>query len=53
MDLEGIMPNEISWTKTHTVRFHLHGESKKYNTLVNVTEKKQSHTYREEASGYQ
>ena len=53
MDLEGIVLNEISWTKTHTVWSHLHGASKKYNELVNVSEKKQSHAYREAASGYQ
>ena len=28
-------------------------ESTKYNTLVNKTKKKQTHRYREQASGYQ
>ena len=28
-------------------------ESKKYNTLVNITKKKQTHRYREQTSGYQ
>ena len=28
-------------------------ESKKYNKLVNVTKKKQTHKYREQTSGYQ
>ena len=28
-------------------------ESKKYNKLVNITEKKQIHSYREQTSGYQ
>ena len=28
-------------------------ESKKYNKLVNITEKKQIHRYREQTSGYQ
>ena len=28
-------------------------ESKKYNKLVNITKKKQSHRYREQTSGYQ
>ena len=27
-------------------------ESKKYNKLVNITKKKQTHRYREQASGY-
>ena len=53
MDLEGIMLNEISQTKTSTAWSPLHVESKKYNKLVNVTEKQQSHTCREQASGYQ
>ena len=26
---------------------------KKYNTLVNITQKKQTHRYREQTSGYQ
>ena len=28
-------------------------ESKKYNILVNITKKKQTHRYREQISGYQ
>ena len=28
-------------------------ESRKYNKLVNITEKKQTHRYREQNSGYQ
>ena len=28
-------------------------ESKKYNKLVNITKKKQTHRYREQTSGYQ
>ena len=28
-------------------------ESKKYNKLVNMTKKKQTHRYREQTSGYQ
>ena len=31
----------------------LYVESKKYNKLVNITKKKQTHRYREQASGYQ
>ena len=39
--------------KTNTVWYHLYAESKKYNKLVNITKKKQTHRYREQASGYQ
>ena len=39
--------------KTNTVWCHLHVESKKYNKLVNKTEKKLTHRYREQASDYQ
>ena len=53
MDLEGIMLSEISQRKTNTVCYHLHGKSKKYNKLVNITRKKQTHRYREQTSGYQ
>ena len=28
-------------------------ESKKYNKLVNITKKKQTHRYREQTSGYE
>ena len=28
-------------------------ESKKYNKVVNITKKKQTHSYREQTSGYQ
>ena len=51
MDLEGIMLSEISQTKTNTV-YHLYLESKKYNKLVNITEKQQIHRYRAQISGY-
>ena len=53
MDLEGIMPSKISLIKTNIVRYHLHVESKKYNKLMNLTKKKQTHKYREQTSGYQ
>lgn len=36
-----------------SIIYHLHVESKKYNELVNITKKKQSHRYREQNSGYQ
>ena len=36
------------------VWYHLYGESKKYNKLVNITTKKrQIHIYPEQTSGYQ
>ena len=38
-DLGGIMPNEVNQRKTSTVWYHLYVESKKYNRLVNITEK--------------
>ena len=53
MDLEGIMLNERSQAKTDTVCYHLYVESKKYNKLVNIEKKKQTHRYREQTSGYQ
>ena len=37
MDLEGIMLSEISQRKTNSVWYHLYVESKKYNELVNIT----------------
>ena len=47
------MLSEISQRKTNTVRYHFYVESKKYNKLVNITKKKQTHRYREQTSGYQ
>ena len=38
---------------TWRVLCHLHVESKKYNKLMNLTKKKQTHKYREQTSGYQ
>ena len=52
-DLESIMPSDKSDRKTNATWYHLHVESKKYNELVNITKKKQSHRYREQNSGYQ
>lgn len=43
MALEGITISEISQTeKGNAVCYHLHVESKKYNTLVNIAKKKKS-----------
>ena len=46
------MLSEVSQTKTNTVRYHLYVESKNYNTTVIIPKKKQTHRYREQASGY-
>ena len=55
MDLEGIALSEISQTEKdkYCISYHLHAESKKYNKVVNITKKKQTHRYREPTSGYQ
>ena len=53
MDLEGIMPSEVRQRKKNTVWYHLYVESTDDNKLVNITEKKQTHRYREQTSGYQ
>ena len=47
------MLSEISQTKTNTVWYRLYVESKKYNKLVNIMRKKQTHRYEEQTSGYQ
>ena len=51
------MLSEISQTfrqrKTNTVCYHLYVESKNYNKLVNITNKNQTHKYREQTNGYQ
>ena len=49
MDGLGIMLSEIS---QKDIVYHLYVESKKYNKLVNITKKKQTHRYREQTSGY-
>ena len=53
MDLEAITLGKISQRKTNTVCYHLYVESKKYNKVVKITKKKQTHRYREQTSGYQ
>ena len=50
--LKGIMLSETSQRKTNTVRYHLYVESKNYKKLVHITEKNQTHRYREQTSGY-
>ena len=51
MDFEGIVPNEISQRKIHTVWYQIFVESKKYNNIRK--KKKHTHRYREQTSGYQ
>ena len=47
------MLSEISQRKTYTEWYHLYVESKKYNKVVNIAKQKQTHSYREQTSGYQ
>ena len=42
---------QVKWRKTNTVWYHLNVESEKHNKLVNITEKKQTYSYRERTSG--
>ena len=54
MDFEGIMLSEIRQTeKDKYCMISLICGIKQYNKLVNITKKKQTHRYREQASGYQ
>ena len=43
--------NKSHREKTNTV-YHLYGESEKYNKLLNITKKKQTHRHRGQTSGY-
>ena len=56
-NMDGLGGHYAKWTKrqrkTNTVWYHLYVESKKYNKLVNITKKKQTHRYREQTGGYQ
>ena len=48
------MISEISQTeKDNTVCNYLYVESKKYNELVNIAKREQTHRYRGQTSGYQ
>ena len=49
----GIMLGEINQTENNKCCIHLHVESKKYNKLMNIKQKMQTHRYREQTSGYQ
>jgi len=46
------MLSKISQRKRNTVCYHLYVESRKYNKLVNITKKKQTHGYRNQTSSY-
>ena len=54
--MDGLGGYYAKWNKPdrerHTVWYYLYMESKKYNKLVNITKKKQTHRYREQTSGY-
>ena len=49
MDLKGIMLNEANQRNMDTIYFHFYVEPKKQ---MNKTKEKQTHTYREQISGY-
>ena len=53
MKLKGIMLSEISHIEKNTLWYDLYMESKKYNKLMNIIQKKQTHGHGEQASGYQ
>ena len=52
MDLEGATPSEISQTKMKIVHYHFKMWNLK-NKWVNATKLKQTHSHREQTSGYQ
>ena len=56
-NMDGLGEHYAKWNKsdrkTNTIWYHLYVESKKYNKLVNITKKKQTHRYREQTSSYQ
>ena len=52
MDLEGIILNAISQRQILYDITYMRNR-KKYNKLVNVTKKQQTHRYREQTRGYQ
>ena len=56
MDSDSLMRSEISQTENDKycmISLIWYVASKKYNQLVNITKKKQTHRYRGQASGYQ
>ena len=55
-NMNGLGGHSTKWNKQrkiNTVWYHLYVESKKYNKLVNIINKKQTHRYREQNNGYQ
>ena len=44
---------EIRRKKTNTVQCYWYVEFKNYNKFVNITQKRQTHRYREQTGGYQ
>ena len=54
MDLEGMRLSETSQTKRQALYAIIYTWNlKKYNKVVNIKKKKQTHIYREQTSGYQ
>ena len=47
------MSDRYKYERQILLWYHLYVESKTYTKLVNITEKKQTHRYREQTSGYQ
>ena len=54
-NMDGLGGHYAKWNKSDKDKlwYHLYRESKKYNKLVNITKKQQTHRYREQTSGYQ
>ena len=53
MDPEIVILSEVSQTKTKSICYHLHVESKKVIQMNLSTKQKQTHRYREEIYDYQ
>ena len=55
MDLEGLLLSGTSQTQKdmNTIWYCLYVETKKYDKLINITKRKQTHKCREQISGYQ
>ena len=53
--MDGLGGYRALWNELETnIKWnHLYKESNKYNKVVNITEKKQAHLYREETNGCQ
>ena len=53
MDLEIIIPSEVSQRKTNTIWYHLHVESSKMIHMNLYTKQKQAHRRRKQTYSYQ